>query len=273
MSFLKKEVKRIGYLAKPLQPPSSLYETTYSSPQVLPSVVPLQKRRRMTISPVEYFYEEPFNEIMKKMEKEEVQQQTESLMRSLAEEQYNQEFTRRFMEMTPEQVQQVQDYMDLRRLAKVDKNVAFRLAKQIADERDLKKAKEQLLDKNRWLNLEDSEDMVESAMRAINSSPFLTLPQKYKFISDTNISSKDLATYALIVEAVPYILEHKDIRVLTDLMRDKLKIPINPKKQPFYQVRGLLQDTFDAEFKYFLSFLDKMKTQQRRSALLQLKGH
>lgn len=268
MSFLKKEVKRIGYLAKPLQPPSSLYETTYTPPQVLPSVVPLKKRRRMTKSPVEYFYEEPYHELMKKMEKEEVQQQMENLTRSLLEEQQKQVMTQRFLEsqrMTPEQIEEFQRYIDLHTEAMKDPQVFARLVHTEAIEKDLEDAKARLLKWNSWLDIDSQEDKIRIAKNKIKHSPVLDDDQKQKLLSEVETKPKELLKRTLTLRALPYLLQTEDIRVLTDLLRDKLHVPIESEKPLFRQVKELLEDTFDENFQDFWTFIGEMGPQYKRA--------
>lgn len=274
MSFLKKEVKRIGYLAKPLHPPSSLYETTYSPPQVLPAVVPFKKRRRMSKSPVEYFYEEPYHELMKKMEKEEVQQQAESVMRALIEEQQNQEMTRRFLEeqqqMTPEKLAQFQSYVDLWREAAHDKNVAFGIAKLRADEKVLREGKDRLLEKISWLNLDSPEEMEQKAKEVIMQSKIIDDKQKRKLLDEIK-TPEQLAAYALTLKATPSIIRHNEIRILTDLLREKLKSPIDSSDGQFYQVKSLLENTFGLPFTDFQDFRTFMGPSYQRRRIRKIR--
>ena len=272
MSFLKKEVKRIGYLAKPLQPPSSLYETTYTPPQVIPRVAPLKKRMRMTKSPTEYFYDEPYNELMKKMEKEEAQQQIESSMRLLSEEQRDQEMSRimteqlqKYEEMiknNPDYADKFNRWVEERREELRDKDVALAKAHMREIAKTLKEDKERLLRENRWLDLSEEEgDRTEQVKDVIASSHLLTDSQKKELLNGTK-TPEELVAYALTLKATPIMLAHNDIHVLTDLLRDKLEIPFDRTESQFHQAREVLYNTFGIPFRDFQDFRTTMKAER-----------
>lgn len=268
MSFLKKEIKRIGYLAKPLKPPSNLYETTYSPPQFSPTVTPFKKRRRMSKSPVEYFYDEPYTDLMKKMEKEEVQQQTENAMRLLLEEQRSQEIARRIEEergANPELNNQLVHAFELERAARTDESVAKGLAKMKGEASLVNEAKKRILNdpRNSWLQFDSPNQMVPEAKQVIKHSSLLDADYKKELLDGTK-SPDEIVAHAITLKAAPYVASYGDIKILTDLLQDKLKIKLSPNETRFHQINELLQETFGLEFTSFMDFVEFMKQELAR---------
>ena len=262
MSFLKKEIKRIGYLAKPLKPPSNLYETTYSPPQFTPNLAPLKKRRRIYKSPAEYFYDEPYNELMKKMEKEEVQQQLENVRQLMVQDAIEQaraasvEEQIHRMQTDPTYAARMREFGEFLQAAH-ENPVALAVAQANVrqEQEDVDKIKQNPV--NAWVQLKSTAEMLPHAEDAILNSPYISDERKDELLTK---SPKEVLESAITLVALPTVIQRRDIKILMKLYEDVFKTKVfDYRHELFKQVKSKLESTFGYRFGTLKKFYNDLE--------------